>query len=805
MNTIPIKSNAQLFLGAIVTGIAAAFLLSVLLAHTSHAEPVVGFKAGRIIEDSVFTNANSMSVTDIQNFLNSKVPNCDTNGTARASEYGRADLTHAQYAAMRGWSAPPYTCLRNYTENGLSSAQIIYNMAQQYQLNPQVFIVLLQKEQGLVTDTWPLASQYRAATGYGCPDTAPCDSQYYGLTNQLDWSGFMFRSILNNDPNWYTPYILGNNYIQWNPNKACGGSTVYIENRSTQALYNYTPYQPNQAALNAGYGGGDDCSAHGNRNFYLYFKDWFGYNAGPAAFTVPGSSVIYMPVNGYKLAVPYMAAMQDYGISAEAVQAVSQSYADSIPLPPAGISTSISHVIKSPYDTDEDGGSIYLVSRGKRYQFQSMQQFYDFGFKESDISYLPLSYVFSMRSNGMLPNFVTSPYGSVFKVDNGKKRAIFEYSTYISQNPSDTVAQLSYFLADKIPSGTPITDRPVMVQYPNSSAVTLYQNDTYYDIPDYNVFSCWNLNNPSFVPVYRIAQGDYIAPITSQSTLSCIVNDGNSTQAVSGNIRYSIPGSYGIPTPPPLSADLSALLHRIPLRSSDLKQYVKANDSAGIWYIYNGARRIIPSYTAFTLLGLNDSSIDTVSPSILNSLAPAGLKLADGLLVKTPDSAAVYVISQNQRIAYASSDLFSGYGNSWNAIETYPATALDQYYPYSSNNVASILVNKNTNQTYLINASTCYNLSTAVLTAMGKNAATLSASQPFEASIFKNFSAGSCKPGTLFLKDSNSSLVYWIDGSQKHPLYTYSAMLAKNNGQPPVVMNGDSLLLNSISTGQGYN
>ncbi len=24
-------------------------------------------------------------------------------------------------------------------------------------------------------------AQYRSATGYGCPDTAPCDSKYYGL------------------------------------------------------------------------------------------------------------------------------------------------------------------------------------------------------------------------------------------------------------------------------------------------------------------------------------------------------------------------------------------------------------------------------------------------------------------------------------------------------------------------------------------------------------------------------------------------------------------------------------------------
>ena len=40
-------------------------------------------------------------------------------------------------------------------------------------------------------------------------------------------------------------------------------------------MYRYTPYQPNEGALAAGYGTAY-CGAYGNRNFYLYFEDWFG-------------------------------------------------------------------------------------------------------------------------------------------------------------------------------------------------------------------------------------------------------------------------------------------------------------------------------------------------------------------------------------------------------------------------------------------------------------------------------------------------------------------------------------------------
>jgi hypothetical protein len=235
------------------------------------------FNPGRIIDDSIFEYYNSMNVNDIQNFMNAKVPVCDTNGTQIASEYG-SSLTHAQYAASQGWQAPPYTCLKNYSENGLSSAQIIYNAAQQYQINPQVLLVLLQKENGLVTDNWPLNNEYLTATGYGCPDSPgdTCQSQYYGFTNQIDKAAYMYHAILTADPSWYSPYVLGTNFIQYKPNTSCGGTNVDIVNRATQALYDYTPYQPNAAALAAGYGTGDGCSSYGNRNFYLYFNDWFG-------------------------------------------------------------------------------------------------------------------------------------------------------------------------------------------------------------------------------------------------------------------------------------------------------------------------------------------------------------------------------------------------------------------------------------------------------------------------------------------------------------------------------------------------
>lgn len=254
---------------------------------TSKAADTSKFKPGNIISDSVFTNKTSITAQGVQNFLNSKVPACDTNGiqpldggysSAGVPDYNGNGVIQRWEWGKKKYNQTKFTCLRNYHDSsGKSAARIIYNHAQTYSINPKVLIVLLQKEQGLVTDTWPLNLQYRSATGYGCPDTAACNTQYYGFSNQVKWAATMFRAILNDSPSWYTPYELGNNAIPWHPNvSSCGYSTVNILNRSTQALYNYTPYRPNAAALSAGYGSGNSCSSYGNRNFWLYFTDWFG-------------------------------------------------------------------------------------------------------------------------------------------------------------------------------------------------------------------------------------------------------------------------------------------------------------------------------------------------------------------------------------------------------------------------------------------------------------------------------------------------------------------------------------------------
>ncbi|MDX1765540.1 MAG: hypothetical protein R3313_01155 [Candidatus Saccharimonadales bacterium] len=277
----------------------ASLALVLLTSAPSLALSGAGWDAGRIIDDGKFTDDRSMSVSEIQNFLedmlddSDQIPDgikgsCDTDGE---EPYG--GTTKAAYGAANGNPAP-FTCLPEYYENpsngannyggapipsgAISAAEIIKNAAVQYDINPQALIVMLQKEQGLVTDDWAWEIQYEFAMGYGCFDNGSGCSQtshYPGFFQQVDAAAWQLRQYMENPQNYN--FDVGTNYILWNvPSTNCGGGNVTIENSATAALYNYTPYQPNAAALNNLYGTGDGCSAYGNRNFWRYFNDWFG-------------------------------------------------------------------------------------------------------------------------------------------------------------------------------------------------------------------------------------------------------------------------------------------------------------------------------------------------------------------------------------------------------------------------------------------------------------------------------------------------------------------------------------------------
>jgi hypothetical protein len=265
----------------VLVSVTALQALPIAQAPTAVAADLTTFDPGNIIDDSLFWDGTAMTEGEVQAFLNSKVANCAAGYTC-LKDY---------HETTRTIEATPM-CGRYEGQPSESAARIITRIAQLCGVSPKVILVTLQKEQGLVTKSAPSGGAYSAAMGAGCPDTAACDSDYYGFFNQVHYGVYLLKRYTQpagtgSGTAYTTRYDLrypvgATTAILYNPNPDCGTLPVTIQNQATHALYIYTPYTPNQAALNAGYSIGDDCSAYGNRNFYNYYVDWFGPAHGPA-------------------------------------------------------------------------------------------------------------------------------------------------------------------------------------------------------------------------------------------------------------------------------------------------------------------------------------------------------------------------------------------------------------------------------------------------------------------------------------------------------------------------------------------
>ncbi len=282
------------------TAIAVIALLAVFgLTKVNEAKALSGksFDPGLIISDSVFFDFGTMSVDDIQRFLESQVPECKSGPTGMPCLRNYKTDTPEKLADIGKCAYMP-------AQKQISAAQIIYNIARACGINPRVLLVTLQKEQGLVQATIPSPYMYRAAMGYGCPDSDPaiCGKVWTGLFNQLYKAAGQFQWY--GDPNGSFTYLRPGRQVSIAYNevdsKNCGKKTFLLKSQATANLYYYTPYTPNDAALNNLRGLGDNCSAYGNRNFWRYYWDWFGSPIGGGFLLKSATSDPYLVVNDVK-------------------------------------------------------------------------------------------------------------------------------------------------------------------------------------------------------------------------------------------------------------------------------------------------------------------------------------------------------------------------------------------------------------------------------------------------------------------------------------------------------------------------
>ncbi|MDR0950053.1 MAG: S-layer homology domain-containing protein [Candidatus Ancillula sp.] len=271
-----------LFCFALLFSISLTMLTLVSIRSKLPTAEAKGFDPGYIISDADFKNYNSLTTSAISAFIKEKGKVCSVNN-APSKERDQVICLKDYRQNTRTYEKDSY-CKKYTGASNESVATIIHKVSVACTTNPEVLIIMLQKEMGLVTDPYAEKWQYVHAMGFGCPDSAACDSTYNGLQNQVYHAARQFKVYEANK----TSYNFHGGMwadIKYNPKSSCGTQRVYIKNQATAGLYNYTPYVPNQAALNAGYDKGDSCSSYGNRNFYNYWRDWFHSSSGCGVLT----------------------------------------------------------------------------------------------------------------------------------------------------------------------------------------------------------------------------------------------------------------------------------------------------------------------------------------------------------------------------------------------------------------------------------------------------------------------------------------------------------------------------------------
>ncbi len=233
-------------------------------ADPANAADASKFDPGYIVSDENFYDGSAMDAAAVQSFLDSK------------NRCGTASNCLAPYRQTTPSMAKDTYCAAMDGRSEESAASIIARVGLACNMSQQAILVLLEKEQTLVTGRSPSDWNWRAATGFSCPDTRPCDPAFSGFFYQVYYAARSFQAYKYNRAafSWYKVNAWNN--ILWSEKAGCGTSKVFIRNLATLGLYFYTPYRPNAAALENLYGTGDTCSSYGNRNFWRIWTDWFG-------------------------------------------------------------------------------------------------------------------------------------------------------------------------------------------------------------------------------------------------------------------------------------------------------------------------------------------------------------------------------------------------------------------------------------------------------------------------------------------------------------------------------------------------
>jgi LysM repeat protein len=566
------------------------------------------FDPGLIIGDSVFYDFGATDAASLQAFMDQQVPRCKSSlptnpapGEFTCLRYYRTDIPAMPASAGR--------CNAIDAANNQTVAQMLIIIGRACNINPRVLLVTLQKEQGLVTSTnpfWPDSSgnpsttkpqdyRYQIAMGFACPDTGPCTTfgffyQVYKAAGQFHWYG--------NPAGSFTYLKVGSNVnISYQANKpSCGKRTFLLKSQATAALYYYTPYTPNEAALKNLYGSGDSCSAYGNRNFWRYYWDWFGSPIGGGFLLQSATSDVYLITPDPATGAYVKHRVSDASLATALaplgpIGRISQDYLDSFPT-----STDMNRLVKSATN------NYFFVDGGRKYVLSSCDQAATYGLNCATAVQLSAYQLNAMPSSGTLsslvPEVVKQASGPTYLISGGQIREILDAVSVASAGITlPAVAPVPITAFNYLPWGPPIAKSGQLFKNRTNGNMAVTMGGKYYEIDpktsDDMDFKQW------FIESSGTLRADSARAIDSGVKIQSIVKNSAGLRFVLTPLgRRAVAGDTALMAQPNSLPD--PVLAQIPLLPNDLKLPFLAKAPAGknTFYISEQTRRYVPNAAA---------------------------------------------------------------------------------------------------------------------------------------------------------------------------------------------------------------
>jgi hypothetical protein len=470
---------------------------------------------------------------------------------------------------------------------------------------------------------------------------------------------------------WWPYKKLGNNTIQYNPSTSCGSSNVNIETSPTAALYTYTPYQPNQAALNNMYGTGDSCSAYGNRNFWRMFNDWFGSTQfaqpiGASLYYQGSTGKVYLVTadNNTRYFIPSWSMLQNYRLDRFRIVSVPdstlQQYTDG---------GSLTNLVW-------DSGGVFLVNDGTKYHVPSAGVCTDWAlacFDSSVTKQLGSTFQNTYLLGGTDLANLASYQGVYYKMQGGQRLPIADNNTLSTLGFTPNMA-LAFSDANATqPLGNLLLSTATAVKFGGSVAIYYFDGSSYHAFPDGATYGAWG--SPS-VLVPPASAYDSTAPTTAADMGRWyqandggryLIDQGRKISLSTAQQQYWPSAQY--------QTFATTLANKVP--TTNLTNFVWT--APNLYLLSGNQKHYIPTYDDYIALGASSQNTTSISNDIMGSVTQGSDALGGGKLVGITGTSKIYVVSFHKLVHIPDPGTFSAFGFDWGKIYAYPSSILSDY------------------------------------------------------------------------------------------------------------------------------